>query len=84
MILADRKKLAKLMAIQGVSYRDLSEAAGWESHSILYRLLHGQIKTLTAERAVRIACHLGVGVDDLFLARVSSDTDRPSKKGKPS
>lgn len=76
MRLIDRKRLAKLMAIQGVSARALATAAGWSSHSYMNRLLSGEVSTLEVEPAVRIAAHLQVGVDDLFMARVSSDDER--------
>lgn len=76
MILTDRKRLAKLMVIQGISQRQLAEAAGWRAHSYLGRLLRGEVKTLSPEAAVRIAATLGVGVDDLFLTRMSSSTGR--------
>lgn len=72
MALTDRKKLAKLMVIQGVSQRQLAEAVGWKSHSYLGRLLRGDVNTLDVEPAVRIAMYLGVGTDDLFVARSSS------------
>lgn len=74
MRLTDRKKLQKLMIVQDVTQRELSTAAGWRSHSYLGRLLRGDADTLDVEPAVRIAQYLGVGTDDLFLARVSSDT----------
>lgn len=75
MELRDRKKLAKLMVIQNVSHRQLSTAAGWKSHSYLGRLLRGEVATLEPEPALRISKFLGVGVDDLFLVRVSSTAD---------
>lgn len=81
MILLDRKKLARLMVIQGVSARKLSEVAGWKSHTYMQRLLKGEVNTLKPIPAARIAAHLGVGVDDLFLARVASDEGR-SAPGK--
>ena len=74
MKLIDRKRLAKLMLIQGVSQRDVAEAAGWKSHSYLGRLIRGTVDTLEPEPALRIARFLGVGVDDLFMPRLSSDT----------
>ena len=74
MELIDRKRLAKLMLIQGVSQRELAKAAGWHSHSYLGRLLRGDVKTLEVEPAARIANALGVGVDDLFMVRVSHGT----------
>ena len=79
MILKDRKQLAKLMVIQGVSARQLAKVAGWKSHSYMNRLLNGEARTLEVEPAVRIAAHLGLGVDDLFLARVSSDAPHTAK-----
>jgi transcriptional regulator with XRE-family HTH domain len=80
MVLTDRKKLAKLMAIQEVSQRDLAEAAGWRSHSYLGRLLRGEANTLEPEAAVRIAHFLGVGTDDLFMARSSSESRQSGKR----
>jgi len=70
----DRKRLATIMTIQNVSHRELAEAAGWKSHSYLGRLLRGTVNTLDTDAALRISNHLGVGVDDLFLVRVSSNT----------
>jgi transcriptional regulator with XRE-family HTH domain len=74
MQLKDRRKLARLMVIQEVSHRQLATAAGWKSHSYLGRLLRGDVKTLDTDAAVRIAHHLGVPVDDLFLTRVTTNT----------
>ncbi|WP_426243771.1 helix-turn-helix domain-containing protein [Nocardioides sp. LHG3406-4] len=81
MILKDRKQLAKLMVIQGVSARRLSKIAGWRSHSYMNRLLSGEVRTLSTEPALRIANHLGVGVDDLFLVRVSDDAGHNIRQG---
>lgn len=71
--LIDRKRLARLMAIQDVSQRELARAAGWRSHSYLGLLLSGKKKTLRTDPALRIAHHLKVAVDDLFLVRVDSN-----------
>lgn len=72
MRLHDRKRLAKIMAIQGVSARKLSEAVGYKSHAYITRLLRGEINNLPSDRATRIALYLGVGVDDLFMPEGSS------------
>lgn len=80
MRITDRKKLAKLMVIQDVTQRELAQAAGWRSHSYLGRLLRGDADTLEVEPAVRIAQYLGVGTDDLFVARVSSDTRQSAQR----
>lgn len=80
MVLIDRKKLAKLMVIQDVSQRELAKAAGWKSHSYLGRLLRGDVNTLDLEPAVRIAMYLGVGTDDLFVSRTSSDSRQTGKR----
>lgn len=76
MELIDRKRLAKLMVIQGVSQRDVAQAAGWKAHSYVGRLLRGEVKNLEIEPAVRIAAFFGVGVDDLFLTRTTRNAGR--------
>lgn len=73
MELHDPRRLRRLMKVQGITQRELSEAAGWRSHSYLGRLLRGQVKTLETDPALRIAHKLGVGVEDLFLTKVSSN-----------
>lgn len=80
MQLKDRKQLAKLMVIQGASQREVARAAGWRSHSYLGRLLRGQVNTLEPEHALRIANFFGVGVDDLFLTRVSGGTGQSAPR----
>lgn len=75
----DRKKLARLMVIQEVTWKALASAAGWKSHSIVGRLLNGEVTTVTPEKAVRIANHLQVPVDDLFTTRVSSSASQNGK-----
>lgn len=82
MILKDRRQLAKLMVIQGASQRQVATAAGWSSHSYLGKLLRGTATTLEPEPAIRIANFFGVGVDDLFLARVSSGTSQSGRQGR--
>lgn len=77
----DPKTIRKLMLIQDVTQRQLAEAAGWQSHSYVARLLTGEIKTVTPDRAARIANYFSVGVDDLFVPRLSSDAGL-SVKGK--
>ncbi len=69
----DPKKIAKLMVIQEVSAREVARQAGWKSHTYMQRLLKGDAKTLEPEHAVRIAHFFGVGTDDLFVARSSSE-----------
>ena len=75
MELIDPKKLRKLMVIQDVSQRELALAAGYKTHSYLGRILRGEVKTLTTDPALRIAHYLGVGVEDLFLTRVSTEPE---------
>jgi transcriptional regulator with XRE-family HTH domain len=74
MILKDRKQLASVMIVQGMSQRQLAEAIGWKSHSYLGRLLRGEVRTLDGDAALRIAHKLGLPVDMLFLTRVSEKT----------
>jgi transcriptional regulator with XRE-family HTH domain len=65
-LVKNRKVLRKLMAIEGISQRELATAAGWRSHSYLGRLLRGDVESLESEPAERIARRLGVEVSDLF------------------
>lgn len=80
MRLKNRKQLAKLMAIQGVSARSLARVAGWRSHSYMNRLLSGQASTLETDPALRIAHYLGVDVDLLFETRVAGDSGRAKNR----
>lgn len=72
----DAKKIASLMVIQDVSQRTLAAQAGYKSHAYMGRILRGEVTTLDPAAAVRIAKFLGVGVDDLFLVRVSTDASK--------
>lgn len=76
----DPKRILKLMAIQDVSARTLADAVGYSSHSYITRILRGEIKTVTPDRAARIARYFGVGIDDLFVARLSSDIGQTGKR----
>lgn len=76
----DPRKLRKLMLIQGVSQRDLAKVAGWKTHSYLGQLMRGEAKNLNTDPALRIAHHLGVGVDDLFLTKLSTESKSIGRK----
>lgn len=78
MFVKDRKLLAKLMAIEGVSARRLAQAAGWSSHSYMNRLLSGRAQGVSRDAATRIADHLGVPVAALFVDPVSRTAGRRS------
>jgi transcriptional regulator with XRE-family HTH domain len=77
----DPKKIKKLMVIQDVSARTLAEEVGYQSHSYITRILRGEITTMTPDRAARLARFLGVGIDDLFVTRLSTDTRQNVKRG---
>lgn len=74
MELRDRTLLTELMETQQVSARSLARDAGWSSHTYLQRLLRGEVTTLKAEPAARIAFRLGVPFNLLFVARASGET----------
>lgn len=76
----DPKQIKKLMVIQDVSARTLAKAVGYNSHAYVTRILRGEIKTVTPERAARIANYLQVGLDDLFVARLSTDGAQNAKR----
>lgn len=77
------KKILKLMAIQDVSARTLAEEVGYSSHSYITRILRGEITTVTPDRAARIARYFGVGIDDLFMPRLSTDAGQIGKRKAP-
>lgn len=79
----DPKKILKLMVIQEVSARTLADEVGYSSHSYITRILRGEITTVTPDRAARIARFFGVGVDDLFVPRLSTDTGQGGKRKAP-
>lgn len=76
----DPKQIKKLMVIQDISARGLAEAVGYQSHAYVTRILRGEIKTVTPTRAALIATHLGVGLDDLFVARLSTAPAQSDQK----
>lgn len=76
----DVKRLNRLLVVQDVSARQLAKAAGYASHSYVTRILRGEITTVTPERAARIARFLQVGVDDLFVARLSTDSRQNARR----
>lgn len=80
MELEDRKKLARIMAIQGASQRQVCDAAGWSSRGNLIALLNGTKRTLTEARAVRISEFLDVPLSALF---VHSSSKNRGQHGQP-
>ena len=81
MILKDRRKLAKLMVIEGLTHRDLARVAGYRAHSHVSRLVRGEVDTLSTDAALRIAHRLGVAVDALFLPGSSRNSGPPVHNG---
>lgn len=82
MKLINLKLLLKLMAIQEVSQRRLALAAGYKSHAYMGRILRGEVDSLEPEAALRIARFLQVGVDDLFMPRLSTDIAHSAQRGR--
>jgi len=84
MRLHNLKGLRTLMVVQDVSQRRLATAAGYRSHAYMGRLLRGEVDTLQAEAALRIARFLEVDTGFLFAPRLSIDgaqfTQRPREE----
>lgn len=78
MYLADRRllksRLKKLTEgpAATLSKREVALMCGWRSHSLLFRVLNGEVNTVEDTKAIRLAHILGVGVDDLFETRTST------------
>lgn len=75
MRLKDPQSLKFLMEKQHVSARHLAGVAGWKSHTYIQRLLRGEVRTLRTDPALRIAHHLSVPVDLLFLTEADEPKD---------
>jgi plasmid maintenance system antidote protein VapI len=75
----DPKKIRKLMVLEDVSARGLAKELGYASPTHFRRVLDGEIKTMTPDKAARLARRLGVGMDDLFVPRLSSDSGQNEK-----
>lgn len=80
MELRDYTLLAELMETKKISARTLARDAGWKSHTYLQRLLRGEVKTLKAEPAARIAYRLEVPFTLLFVTRASEDSGQTDQK----
>lgn len=82
MRIKDHKKLASIVIVQEKTQREVSEFVGWKSHSYLNRILRGEIKTITTDKAALLAKCLGMPMDDLFLTELSTfaSSQQPSKK----
>lgn len=74
-----RKRLAKLLLIQGVTHRELAKAIGWKSHGMVGHLVSGRKAGVEPQSAVAIAKFLGVEVSDLFLTDMPRDSRRASR-----
>ena len=80
--LTDLKLLLRLMAIKGVSYRDMAAAAGYKSHAYMGRLLRGERTTLEPEAAVRVAAYLEVPLDSLFTVKTSTNAGSTPQRNR--
>jgi transcriptional regulator with XRE-family HTH domain len=69
-----RKRLAKLLLIQGVSHRELASSIGWKSHGMIGQLLKGTRTGVDPEKALAMCNYLAVDVSDLFLTEMPSNT----------
>jgi transcriptional regulator with XRE-family HTH domain len=74
MRLKDRRKLARLMATEDVSGRELARLVGYTSHTYMQRLLRGEVKRWPPAVAALVAQRLGVDVSTLFLTEVTTNT----------
>lgn len=80
MELKDRELLIEMMEEHKISARELSRFAGWRSHTYLQRLIRGEVNSLKADPAIRIAYRLQVPVHRLFRTRVSGDAVQVGQK----
>lgn len=69
----NRKKLAKLIVLQGTSYRQLAAASGYASHAMIVHLIKGRKNGVTLDAATKMTRFLGVDLFDLFVPRSSQE-----------
>jgi transcriptional regulator with XRE-family HTH domain len=74
-----RKRLQKLLLIQEVTHRQLAEAIGWKSHTMVGFLVRGEKNSVSPASACAIAKFLGVEVSDLFLTEMPSVARQASR-----
>lgn len=81
MLVIDPKRIRKLMVLEGKdSVLAFSKEVGYKSPTHLRRILSGEHKTVTPDKAARIARALNVGVDRLFVPRLSTDSGHFDKE----
>lgn len=83
MSVRDAGRLATLVALSGVSVRTLAARLGHKSHSWVWRLLQGKVRTVRPAVAARVAAILGVGMDELFVPVPSRIPDRDGQATRP-
>lgn len=66
--------------LRSMTHRQLSEAVGWKSHTMVGQLLRGERSSVAADSAVMISQVLGIAVHDLFLTESSNNTRQASGK----
>lgn len=64
------------MEARGATDRSLAHAAGYRSKTHITRLRHGATPGCGLTYAVRIAQHLGVDPNDLFVPEASEDSEQ--------
>lgn len=78
----NRKKLKKVIAIEGSTYRKVAAAAGWNGPSMVAHLVSGRRNSVKDQVALKIAKHLDVDVNDLFVTKLSHDDAQPAPAAK--
>lgn len=76
----DCKLLGSIAESQQHSHRAIAQAIGWKSHSLVGRIVRGEVKTVSTDAAIRWAHLYGVPVDFLFLTRSSKNPGRGSQR----
>lgn len=73
MQLKSPEKLKGYLLIQELTHRELAVGAGLKYHTLVGKLVRGQVKTAKPEVAARICLYLGIGIDDLWVAKSSGE-----------
>jgi transcriptional regulator with XRE-family HTH domain len=69
----DNKLLGSIAESQQHTHRAIAQALGWKSHTMVGRIIRGEVKTVSTDAAIRWAFLYGVPVDFLFLTKASKN-----------
>lgn len=86
MIVKDPEAVKRVVAAAGLTHREIADACGWKSHTIVGRIVRGELRTVEPRKARLFEEALKVPNGYLFATKVTRKSGRPasSKRTKAS